>query len=149
MRSKFRIPTYDESENEDQEGTRPHIPVPLQEGSGSGSHDFSHAMDREAVSLALPGSGVIAAKLAAGRSLETLLAQLGNWRAQGASLEVQYTGGQRITPDRFLPGLSRGSHAVFAVDEPGGTSTLAAVAWDAISAVVVRGLKRVPEDGQG
>jgi hypothetical protein len=61
-------------------------------------------------------------------------------------VELRYGDGQRLSPDRFLEGMSSASHGVFAAREPSGTHTLTAVPWDSISVVVVRGVKKLPEE---
>lgn len=81
-------------------------------------------------------------------ALRQLLAAFWQYKVQGASIEIQYGNGQRLHPDRFLPELSAGSHAVFADRAADGSYTLSAVAWHAILAVVVRGIQELaPEHG--
>lgn len=81
-------------------------------------------------------------------TLRELLPALWEYKAQGASIEIQYGNGQRLHPDEFLAGLSAGSHAVFADRAADGSYTLSAVAWHAIVAVVVRGIQQLaPEHG--
>ena len=55
------------------------------------------------------------------------------------------SGGDTLHPERFVAKLSQGTHAVFAVKEADGKYTLAAVAWEAIQQVLVRGLTKLPE----
>ncbi len=81
-------------------------------------------------------------------ALRELLPAFWEYKAQGASIEIQYGNGQRLHPDRFLAELSAGSHAVFADRAADGSYTLSAVAWDAILAVSVRGIQELaPEHG--
>lgn len=81
-------------------------------------------------------------------TLRELLPKFWHYKAQGASIEIQYGNGQRLHPEGFLARLSAGSHAVFADRAADGSYTLSAVAWHAILAVVVRGIQELaPEHG--
>jgi hypothetical protein len=144
--SRFRIPTYDEDLDTQQEDTRPHFMPPLPTDSPLLPKPVADAVVEEEAPTALQFGAGEAGEAAAGHTLGELFARLWACKAQGATLEVRYADSQRITPDRFFKGLSKGTHGVFAVDEPNGTHTLTAVAWDSVSAVIVRGLKKLPAD---
>jgi len=144
--SRFRIPTYDEDIDAQQEDTRPHLMPPLPLESSPLASDANASTTREEAPTALQsGSGLLAHRVGS-HPLYELFSRLWVYKSQGAAVELRYAESQRLTPDRFLKGLSKGSHGVFAVDEPNGSHTLTAVAWDTISVVLVRGLKKLPED---
>ncbi len=157
--SKFRIPSYDELE-EDEEDEEPPEPEPtppppipprdreriaddLLEPLKPEEEALSIARKEHDSAVALDNSDVT--QPAAGLSMAALFGTLWAHKADGATVEVYHGNGQRLTPDRFFPALSRGGHALFANQEPGGSFTLTALAWDSVSSVVVRGVKRVPE----
>jgi hypothetical protein len=89
------------------------------------------------------------APTAAAHPFFRLFCRLWGQKTEGTTIEIRYAEGQRLTPERFARGLSTGSHAVFAVDEPNGTYVLTAISWDSISAVVIRGMKTLPEGMEG
>jgi len=143
--SRFRIPRYDEAEQE-QEDTKAQIAVAAltAEGTPEEQEAASPAEGPTELSAALAGND-------SGAGLAThpwsaLFSRLWAYKSQGATVELRYGDGQRLSPDRFLKGVSQASHGVFAVHEPSGTHTLTAVPWDSISVVVVRGIKRLPEE---
>ena len=74
-----------------------------------------------------------------------LIAKLWAQQTPGAVLEVLLSDGEALVPDRFST-AEGGRHAVFAVKNSNGTYTVTAVAWDAISRILVRGLKKLPEE---
>ena len=146
--SRFRIPTYDEAEQE-QEETKAQIAVsPLAvEGTPAQQETASPVEGPTELSTALAGND-------SGAGLpphpwSALFSRLWAYKSQGATVELRYGDGQRLSPDRFLKGMSQASHGVFAVNEPSGTHTLTAVPWDSISVVLVRGVKKLPEEPSG
>ena len=130
-------------------------PVSTVAGGVAGGATPGSLADRSAkagVSQAVGPVGAPAVPAAQAGSLATplreLLPTLWEYKLQGASIEIQYGPGQRLHPDRFLEGLSAGSHAVFADRAADGSYTLTAVPWQAIVAVVVRGIQELaPEHG--
>jgi len=144
--SRFRIPTYDDDVDVQQEDTRPHFMPPLPTDSPLLPRQIADAVVEDEAATALQFSPGGAGHAAAGHTLGELFVRLWACKTQGASVELRYADSQHMTPDRFFKGLSKGTHGVFAVDEPNGTHTLTAVAWDSISAVIVRGLKKLPAD---
>jgi len=149
--SRFRIPTYQE---------------PTTESGPS----FEDAMDREADASSVELASMEQEPSATGsRSGQDVLATVTNetggnsgsssgrhpaaqlvtrlWRlkSQGATVEIRYGEGHRLTPDEFLRSLSSATHGVFAVKEPNGTLTLTAIPWEAIHAVIVRGVRQLGE----
>lgn len=76
-----------------------------------------------------------------------LIARLWQERAHGGEVELHLSGSSRpILPQFFERDWSQGSHALFARQEPDGTITFEAVAWDSIQRVVVRKVQGLPED---
>ncbi len=143
--SRFRIPRYDETEQE-QEDTKAQIAVAAlaAEGTPEEQEAAPPAEGPAELSTALAGndSGV---GLPA-HPWSALFSRLWAYKSQGATVEIRYGDGQRLSPDRFLKGVSHASHAVFAVQDPSGSHTLTAVPWDSISVVLVRGVKKLPEE---
>jgi hypothetical protein len=147
--SRFRIPVYDEdAADELDDETKPQISVrSILEGDASAvPHEplEQPSRDHAITTLQIPESGTHYRGSHA-HPLIGLFARLWNWKAAGATLEIQF-GEQRLTPDQFLRSYSYGSHGVFAVREPDGTHSVTAIAWDSISSVVVRGVRKLPED---
>ena len=143
--SRFRIPTYDEAEQE-QEETRPQIAVSAvaAEGMPQERETAPPVEGPTELSTALAGNDFGAGLLP--HPWTALFSRLWAYKSQGATVELRYGDGQRLCPDRFLKGMSQACHGVFAVHEPSGTHTLTAVPWDSISVVVVRGVKKLPEE---
>jgi len=74
-----------------------------------------------------------------------LVAQLWKEREHGGVVELHLVGGSVILPEWYEPTWSRGSHGLFARQEPDGTVTITAVAWDTIQRVVVRQVRGLPD----
>jgi hypothetical protein len=75
-----------------------------------------------------------------------LIARLWQERAHGGEVELHLSGSPRpILPQFFERDWSQGSHALFARQEPDGTITLEAVAWESIQRVVVRKVQGLPD----
>ena len=77
-------------------------------------------------------------------SQAALMDKLWALKIDSSVVELSLGDGRQIVPVRFLQAMSQGSHGVFAVAEPEGTYSLMAIAWDAISTIVVKGLKELP-----
>lgn len=97
----------------------------------------------DVVALSLPASGPKQAGPPFS-SLASLFAVLWAHKSAKDAIEVRHTDGQRFCPDHFLASMSRGSHGVFAIEDPNGTYTLTVVPWDCVSSVVIHGVKRLP-----
>lgn len=138
--SRFRIPTIDEGEYEEQPPSEPEpMPPPSAPESWKGI-----AADNPAPTG--PGSAVDLGKSSIqSPTLASLFPLLWSKRAGGATLEIRYGDGQRLTPDRFFPTLSQGSHGMFAIEEPGASFSLITIAWESVSSVTVRGVKKLPD----
>lgn len=72
-----------------------------------------------------------------------LMGRLWKLKSQGATVEIRYGEGHRLTPDDFVRSLSSATHGVFAVREPNGTLTLTAMPWDSIQVVIARGVRQL------
>lgn len=152
--SKFRIPSYDEVlDEEEEESGQQQISVGRADGGAdSGLH-------LEEVSLEeVPAGETVGGEAAGGQDSDrprpsaaevhgtaALVARLWGQKGPGATVELHLSDGQTIAPDRFAEGLSRGRHGVFAVKEVDGTHSLVVVAWESVARIVFRGLKRLPE----
>ena len=81
---------------------------------------------------------------APGHPLAQLIIQL--WAAKGeqSKVELRLEGGDTLTPDYFVKGLSRGTHGVFGAKAEDDNWTLTVVRWDAVVQVVLRDIKNLP-----
>lgn len=144
--SRFRIPDYEEP-------SAPELPQPSMEAEGEEPEDPSlefAALERE-LSEADPDAGGAAQPAvekagSAGGPFKTnptarLMARLWRFKSQGASIELRYGEGHRLTPDQCVRSLSSATHGVFAITEPNGTLTLTAIPWDSIHVVIAKGVR--------
>jgi len=150
--SKFRIPTYQDqaetAEPAESSGTQAPEPMPFdiaaiveqQPQAGSKTEVDSEAPAK------VPDSGGLAA---IDHPAAKLVMRLWAYKSHGATIELRYGDGHRLTPDQLVHALATPSHGVFAVSEPNGTFTLTAVAWDAIHVVIARGVRQLPEEAAG
>lgn len=75
-----------------------------------------------------------------------LVARLWQERAHGGEVELHIAGSSRpILPQFFERDWSQGSHALFARQEPDGSVTLEAVAWESVQRIVVRKVQGLPD----
>lgn len=75
-----------------------------------------------------------------------LIARLWQERAHGGEVELHLAGSSRpILPQFFERDWSQGSHALFGRQEPDGSITLEAVAWESIQRVIVRKVQGLPD----
>jgi len=153
--SKFRIPVYD-----DQPALAPPPPIiepavpeaepssvelagAEQDRAGAGSKASG---DRPpTVEPNRPPSGV--GQSNQGHPSAQLMARLWRLKSQGATIELRYGEGHRLTPDEYMASLSSATHGVFAVKEPNGTLTLTAMPWDSVHAVIARGVRPSSQEG--
>jgi DNA-directed RNA polymerase subunit RPC12/RpoP len=148
--SRFRIPSYEdvpEEEATDQEqigigrvdGTT---------GSGLRLEELGEGSGRAGLTLDLnegdetPAAGSDHPSAASG--IGSFFCRIWAARAKEGSVELHLVDGETVTPDRFDESLSRGSHGLFALDEPDGSYTLVAVAWASVARIVVRGVDQLP-----
>jgi hypothetical protein len=73
-----------------------------------------------------------------------LLERLWSASPPGRTVDIHLCDGTKLSPERFLRNASGPGYAVFVSREPDGTMTLMAVAWEAITRVVVGGLNELP-----
>jgi len=74
-----------------------------------------------------------------------LFAQFWSRRKEGQVVEVLLSNGDMLAPDLFAPKLSQKTHAVFAVKEDDGNSTVTVAPWEEIKRIVVRRVDELPE----
>lgn len=91
------------------------------------------------------GEAEVASESKAPNRLAELFESFWAYKAHGAIVELHLDGGKTIAPDGYAPHLSHGEHGVFMLREASGLHTLAAVRWDSVSHVAVRGLREPPE----
>ncbi|MCR4413694.1 MAG: hypothetical protein NUV77_14840, partial [Thermoguttaceae bacterium] len=123
--SRFRIPSYDELEAEEEppepEPTPP-PPIP-QRAAGRPAGDLVETLEPidewaktepepKQPELTIPESQTRTPGPGS-NSWATLFPMLWAHKAEGATIEICHGNGQRATPERFFPALSRGDHAVF------------------------------------
>jgi hypothetical protein len=75
-----------------------------------------------------------------------LFARLWNMRREGTSVELRLRDGATILPDQYFKELSQPSHALFAVKESDGSTSLVAVAWESVDRATLRGLSQLPSE---
>ncbi len=125
--SKFRIPTYDDGPGE----AEPKLDV---QTTAPGEHPSA--------TTASPPKQATAPK----HALATLFSKLWGEKPPGTTVKLYLADGETLIPDRFAESLSRQSHGVFAVVEPGGTHTLTVVAWESVVRAEVQGVKQLPRE---
>jgi hypothetical protein len=148
--SRFRIPSYTEDVSEEEhieqeigigtvEGTG--STVDLEQGSDSpGMGESGYSLDAASRSVPPP-----VPQLPVAHPWAALLTNLWKQHSPGSVVEVLLSDGEALIPDRFSPDEG-GSHAVFAVKNSNGTYTVTAVTWDSINRVLLRGLKKLPDE---
>lgn len=148
--SRFRIPSYtedvSEEENVEQEigiggvdGDNSAVDLDqLGEAAQTAEADYQLDVGDRATPPPVP-------QVAAIHPWADLLATLWRQHSPGSVIEVLLCDGEAIIPDRFST-AEGGSLAVFAVKNSNGTYTVTAVTWDSISRVLLRGLKKLPEE---
>ena len=163
--SKFRIPDYDEDEED--WGENPpedtvvddEIPVGtlVEDGPPLGDSvpiDLSEIEPLEvgsfpdAVALGTPGGFPLVAEGRSGgpHPLAELFARLWQEKDHGGIVEVHLTDGTTLTPERYSLRMSAGSHAVFSGQDADGSFTITSVAWESVAKVTVRRVQQLPED---
>jgi hypothetical protein len=64
----------------------------------------------------------------------------------GGIVEVHLADGAALTPEWYSSQMSSGSHAVFAGKDADGSFTITSIAWDSVAKITVRQVKQLPED---
>lgn len=153
--SRFRIPSYedvpDENEQEAEEeigivGTDSDTKVTFEETEAVEESRTSNGSRGEDVTTAfrLENSGSLASKNHAS-SVAELLSKLWAEKTSDTQLSLHLTSGETLSPSHFTKSASQGSHGLFAAEDSSGRVTLMLVAWDSISRIEVRGVKRLPD----
>ena len=152
--SRFRIPVYEDIPAEEKAESQ----IRLGRVDGRGGSDAGVRVVAEAHPVASPGGspvtreeGLMAAssagRVAPGQAMAALFVRLWDTRPEGATVELRLRDGETVLPHQFLKRLSQQSRqGVFAVQEADGTTSLVAVAWEAVARVSVRGLSELPHE---
>ncbi len=133
--AKFRIPSYEEILDEDQ--------TPAEQDL----IQVSRQDEQSATGLVLeepPQTEPLWDETMEG--IGPLLVRLWQRKTENVILELELEDGSTLRPDRFLPASASGTHGLFATEEPDGTYTLTALAWNAIRRVQLRRLPGLPSD---
>jgi Zn finger protein HypA/HybF involved in hydrogenase expression len=149
--SQFRIPSYSEDVSEE-EHIEQEIGIGGVDGNGS-TVDLEQAPEGPEAGESgyrldvanRSGPPPMPTMSATGHPWAALLAKLWRQHTPGSVVEVFLSDGEALVPDRFSP-AEGDSHAVFAVKNSNGTYTVTAVTWDSISRVLLRGLKKLPDE---
>ena len=135
--ARFRIPSYDEIDEEETPAEQELIQVSRQDEQSATGLMLEEPPQTEPLwDETLEGIG-------------QLLARLWTRKTEQSTLELELEDGSTLTPDRFLPASAAGTHGLFATEEPDGTYTLLAVAWSSVRRVRLRRLPALPSDFQG
>jgi len=138
--SRFRIPSYDDIPQEDEDVEHEEIGVG---GIGGLLSDSDQRLADSQVPADLHPQPIVPEKIA--HPLAELLDRLWSSASRGTKIELKLVGGETLVLDHFALDLSQHDHGVFAVKEADGSFTLTAVAWNAVERVQLRGLSELPE----
>jgi len=139
---KFRVPTYEDLTEEE-------VPAqPIGIGPADGNADFQMVLPEvDEDDSGHPSVDPLAEPLAPARHpTAALLSRMWEYKMMGATLEIRLTSGETLIPDHFAGPSAMSSHALLAALERDGTYTVYLVAWDAIQRVLLRGVKKLPEE---
>jgi hypothetical protein len=137
--SKFRIPAYDEvSEGEETEAG-------IIAGRANGTPDSFVRYPEVDFGSAGAAEEKESQPHTSDHPLPDLIARLWAQKPADGAVELFLSNGDTLRPERFVAKLSQKTHGVFAVKESDGTYALAAIAWESIQRIVVRGLSKLPE----
>jgi hypothetical protein len=128
--TKFLVPSEEDAAEPER---------PAQSGPGSMLFNFDGQESEE------PAQEAPSREESQDNSLVDLFDSFWAYKAEGASVELHLGEGQVIIPDGYAPHLSRDGHGVFMIRENSGLHTLAAVAWNSVVHVAVRGIRHLPE----
>ena len=158
---KFRVPSRDDPEEEDEAEPLPAINTGPGSGTGSGiqSVDTVEELPGEEPTFNLnieetpgssgsrvmppppPPSGLTNNRPA----LAEVFARLWEERERGSVVELHLASGAVLIPEKFAKETGRRSYGLFAIRDPDGTYTVTAIHWDAISRVALRHLTKLPK----
>jgi len=142
--SRFRVPSYDEVLEEEEEEAEQQISLKTSDSSEDALVTLEEVEDIEEIPTAAPAESAVSGR-AAGRAMFELVSKLWEEKARDAVIELHFGDGHSIVPERFDKKRSQGSLGVFIADDADGTHTLTAATWESVSRVVVRGLKQLPD----
>jgi len=141
--SRFRIPNYAEATEPQASGSisvldsaSMELSAPELVGSAGGSRLESDMASPNAPQIAETQDRTT-------HPVAQLIARFWHLKDQGATVEIRYGEGHRLTPDEWVRSLCSPTHAVFAVREPNGTMTLTAVPWESVQLVIARGVRQL------
>ena len=134
---KFRIPSYDEINEEETPAEQELIQVSRKDEQSATDIMLEQPPQTEPLwDDSLEGIGQLMVRLWERKTVDT-------------PLELELEDGSTFTPDHFLPASAACTHGLFATEEPDGTYTLLAIAWSSIRRVHLRSLSTLPSDFQG
>ncbi len=138
--AKFRVPTYEDLSEED-------VPdQPIEVGRAEAEADFDMVLP-EVEDDDRPSAEALPERLTSTRHpTADLLARMWEYKLGGATLEIRLSSGETLIPDHFSAKSAASTHALLAAVERDGTHTVYLVAWDAIQRVLLRGVKKLPEE---
>jgi hypothetical protein len=134
---KFLVPT--------EQDLAEHEPVEEQAPGNPLLFNFDGPQDTVPVRTVPETTATRAAEAPTRSHLADLFDSLWAYKAEGATIELHLGPGKVLIVDGYAAHLSRHTHGVFMLREPNGSHTIAAVNWDAVSHVAVRGVRRLPE----
>ncbi|MBX7167027.1 MAG: hypothetical protein K1X74_11920 [Pirellulales bacterium] len=79
-------------------------------------------------------------------SMAVAFEELWPLKAAGVTVEIHLRSNETLTPDHYAASLSQRAVGVFAVRDESGLYTLAAIPWDQVRRVDVRGVDALPEN---
>jgi hypothetical protein len=157
---KFRVPSRDDPPEEEEEEPLPAINTGPGSGSGIQSVDtveeyppeeptYNLNIEEIGGSSATRGqSGGAAPGNVIGRSQASLgevFARLWNERERGSVVEIHLATGQVLLPEKYAKDVTNRPYGLFAIKDPDGTYTIAAIHWDAVTRVCLRHLPKLPK----
>ena len=139
--AKFRIPTYDDVPDEE-----PDAEQEISVGRSAASEASPSGKRTPGSSAAGSATGQRRIPADGPHPMATLFSRLWAQRSAGAKVELHFSDGQTLVPDRFAERLSQRKVGVFATKEPDGKHTVVVIAWDAVVRVMVRGMQQLPKE---
>jgi len=155
--SRFRIPSYDEVPDSEEEGLDDEIGVvsggsdtkaafeDTGESEDDGQSSYDLGADGSAASERLDDGSGNATRSGKAHPLAEAFGKLWSEKPPEAVVEIHIADGEKLTPDHFAKNASQGTHGVFAVEDSSGRYTVTLIAWESIARVELRGVKRLPD----
>lgn len=166
--AKFRIPSYEDADEEQDEGEEEEE---ILTGEEVGEDEVFDALDMEEIEIvddveyaefeAAPGEydyadapiedvpvtdfvPALPEFVEGAHALSSIFGLLWQQRQFGGAIEMQLAEGELLTPDYFSPELSQSTHGVFAIRGKDGTYTITTVPWDKVLRVSLRKTDDLP-----